>query len=168
MQGSCHAHPVFKWLWNSCARGRHKFFGWLLFCDRLNTRYILRRKIKILDDYSCILCSCNLNESWEHLFFNCSFSWWCWRLLSISWSQLASCLDRIVDGRHKFCQCIYREIFLICCWAIWVHRNEVIFYGVPISLARWKHLFKSEFSLLLHKARPTLRVELDCWICNFH
>jgi hypothetical protein len=44
LQGTCVAHPLFSWLWKSCGRGKHKFFGWLLFCDRLNTRDILKRK----------------------------------------------------------------------------------------------------------------------------
>jgi hypothetical protein len=35
LQGTCVAHPLFSWLWKSCGRGKHKFFGWLLFCDRL-------------------------------------------------------------------------------------------------------------------------------------
>jgi hypothetical protein len=43
------------------------FFGWLLFCDRLNTWNMLRRKRKALDDYSCALCSFNLDESLEHI-----------------------------------------------------------------------------------------------------
>jgi hypothetical protein len=44
LQGTCVAHPLFSWLWKSCGCGKHKFFGWLLFCDRLNTREILKRK----------------------------------------------------------------------------------------------------------------------------
>jgi hypothetical protein len=35
-------------------------------------------------------------------------------------------------------------------------------------LARWKVIFKEEFRLLLHRAKQTLGVELDTWLCNFN
>lgn len=77
LMGTTPISPVFKWMWKSCCRGRHKFFFWLLLRDRLNTRNILRRKRRVLDDYSCALCSSNSEETLVHLFFTCSFSQWC-------------------------------------------------------------------------------------------
>jgi hypothetical protein len=56
---------------------------------------------------------------------------------------------------------------LIACWAIWKHRNEVIFDGISLSLRRWRLVFREEVSLVLHRAKPTLRVELNSWLCNF-
>jgi hypothetical protein len=41
------APPIFKWMWKSCVKGKHKFFFWLLLMDRLNTRELLKRKIWI-------------------------------------------------------------------------------------------------------------------------
>jgi hypothetical protein len=35
-------------------------------------------------------------------------------------------------------------------------------------LDRWKIIFKEEFRLLLHRAKPTLGVELDTCLCNFN
>jgi hypothetical protein len=35
-------------------------------------------------------------------------------------------------------------------------------------LDRWKVIFKEEFRLLLHRAKQTLGVELDTWLCNFN
>jgi hypothetical protein len=112
LQGSFIAHPLFSWLWKSCCRGKHKFFDWLLFCDRLNTRAILGRKNRPLDNFNCVLCLHGYEETLEHLLFQCSYSQWCWCLLHISWSALDCCLDRIVDGRQRFGQRIYREILL--------------------------------------------------------
>jgi hypothetical protein len=42
--GINNASPIFKWMWKSCLRGKHKFFFWLLLHDRLNTRELLKKK----------------------------------------------------------------------------------------------------------------------------
>lgn len=53
-------------------------------------------------------------------------------------------------------------------WAIWKHMNEIVFDGVPLSLRRWKHIFKDEFGLVVIRAKPTLKMVLDSWLSNFH
>jgi hypothetical protein len=46
------------------------FFAWLLLVDRLNTRDMLRRRHKHLEEgYSCVLCSDQVDETSIHLFF---------------------------------------------------------------------------------------------------
>lgn len=77
LRGSVPISPVYKWMWKSCSRGTNKFTFWLLLRNRLNTRNILRRKRRILDDYSCPLCASNSEETMVHLFFTCRFSTWC-------------------------------------------------------------------------------------------
>jgi hypothetical protein len=52
--GLADASPIFKWMWKSCARGKHKFFFWLLLHGRLNTRELLRMKNMDLQDHSCV------------------------------------------------------------------------------------------------------------------
>ena len=59
--GTTAASPLFKWLWGSSNLGKHKFFFWLL-RDRLNTRYILKRKNMHLDDYNCVLCNLDVKK----------------------------------------------------------------------------------------------------------
>jgi hypothetical protein len=69
---------LFKWMWTSSNLGKHKFFFWLLLMDRLNTRNLLKRKNRHLDDYNCVLCNTNTEETCFHLFFTCPFSAACW------------------------------------------------------------------------------------------
>jgi hypothetical protein len=67
-------------------QGQHKFFVWLL-VDRLNTRNLLKRNHFALPSYNCVLCQGNVEETVEHLFFECPFSEWCWRLMNVQWPQ---------------------------------------------------------------------------------
>jgi hypothetical protein len=64
-------------------------------------------------------------------------------------------LDKIVEGRKNFRRNICREIFILGCWAIWIHRNEVIFDDVRVSLGRWSRS-SSQVGLLLHRAKPNI------------
>jgi hypothetical protein len=56
----------------------------------------------------------NQDETLKHLFFDYTFSQWCWRLLDITWSQFDSYLDKVIDGRRRFDRRIFRGIFVIC------------------------------------------------------
>lgn len=79
------ASPLFKWLWATSNLGNHKFFFWLLLRDRLNTKNILKRKNMHLDDYNCVLCDLNCEETCFHLFFECPFRRDCWATIPIVW-----------------------------------------------------------------------------------
>jgi hypothetical protein len=70
-------------------------------------------------------------------------------------------LDRVTDARRTFGQRTFRKILIVVCWAIWKHRDEVIFDGERLSLRRWKMIFKEQLSLITHKAKPSLKLELD-------
>jgi hypothetical protein len=136
MKVSANVSPVFAWVWKSCCRGRHKFTFWLLLKDHLSTRNILRRKNKVLDVYSYPMCSMTVEETMEHLFFSCPFSSWCWWFVHVTWDMNMHIFDRIVQARRDFGRKFFREILIVACWALWKHRNEVIFDAVNLSLAR--------------------------------
>jgi hypothetical protein len=111
--GMNHASPIFKWMWKSCAHGKHKFFLWLLLSDRLNTRQLLKWKNMELQDYICVLCSTNSEESLLHLFFECPFSKWCWRMLNIHWNTSLTPQDMLIKGRRQFNCKIFREVIMV-------------------------------------------------------
>ena len=77
----------FLWIWNSRCCNKLRVFSWLLLMDRLNTRNILRRNKHKLqgNNYNCVLCSNNIEETAFHLFFSCPFSQACWQHLGINW-----------------------------------------------------------------------------------
>jgi len=67
--------PPFCWIWKAKCMPKINFFAWLLLADRLNTRDILRRRHKHLEEgYRCVLCHDQVDETSLHLFFECSSS----------------------------------------------------------------------------------------------
>jgi hypothetical protein len=162
------AKLIFRWMWKSCPRGKQKFFFWLLLKDRLNTRNFLRRKNMELPSYNCVLCSSNVEETLQHLFFECSFSKWCWRFVNVHWNTNLTPHNMIINSRRQFNSKIFIEIIMIVGWSIWCHRNAIIFDGASLSLGRWRQGFKAELSLTIHQAKPSTKELLINWPSSFH
>jgi hypothetical protein len=77
-------HPIFKIVWKSKCTPRIKFFFWLLLVDRLYTKTILtRRNIGARENDLCVMCNMGVNETIEHLFFNCPFAIQCWSRINV-------------------------------------------------------------------------------------
>lgn len=166
LAGSQEASPLFKWLWAAGNLGKHKFFFWLLLIDRLNTRNMLRRKNRHLDDYNCVFCNSE-EETCFHLFFTCPFSVHCWNLININWDTSLNPLDMFCNARNTFNNPIFREIVITVCWIIWTTRNGVIFYAKSFNLNQWKRAFRDELGLVCIKAKKKIAVALSVWHENF-
>lgn len=160
------ASPLFKWMWAVGNLGKHKFFFWLLLMDRLNTRNMLKRKNRHLNDYNCVLCNSNSEGTCFHLFFSCPFSTACWNSVNITWNINLQPLDMICQARIDFNSCIFREIVITACWVIWTTRNGVIFDAKSHNLNHWKHDFKEELGLVCIKAKKKTAVALNSWCEN--
>jgi len=161
--GQQQTSPLFKWMWTSGNLGKHKFFFWLLLMDRLNTRNMLIRKNRHLDDYNCVLCNTNTEETCFHLFSTCPFSAACWNSINISWNTNLEPLDMVYQARISFGSKIFRELVITACWVIWTTRNGVIFDGKAHSLNQWKRAFKDELGLVRIKSKKKIRDVLIRW-----
>lgn len=62
LMGENEGHPIFKLIWNSSSRLKHKIFFWLVVHCRINTRSLLRRKGMHLDSPFCPNCNQNAEE----------------------------------------------------------------------------------------------------------
>lgn len=120
--GTHQASPLFKWLWSAGNLRKHKFFFWLLLIDRLNTRNMLKRKNRHLDDYNCVFCN-TTEETCFHLFSSCRFSLACWNLIGINWDFTLDPLDMFCQARIDFNSTIFRETVITACWIIWTTRK---------------------------------------------
>ena len=142
-----------------------RVFIWLLLMDRLNTRNLLRRKnFKIEgNNYSCVLCRRQLEETAFHLFFECSFSRSCWESIGLKWTRTLPFFSMIQNARQSFNKPFFMEIFIIAAWGIWKQRNNMIFDQKQPSLHSWKKTFADEVLLQANRIKEDLRTELLEW-----
>jgi hypothetical protein len=111
-------HPVFKWLWKSSCQNKHKIFFWFLLKDRLGTRDLLKRRNMELEDYTCVLCDRQADESAEHLFLSCPFAMDCWDFFQLRINTNASPFSNLEQLRNQIRQPFFMEIIMLICWAI--------------------------------------------------
>ena len=158
------APPPFSWIWKSCVQLKHKIFFWLLIQDRLNTRDLLGRKNFYIEDKSCVLCHNDINESRTHLFFGCEFSQIFWWKLNQEWNVDLDLIDMLLDGRNRANQKCFKEFLIIGCWSLWTHRNSIIFNGGHLDLDFCFSSFIETFSLIRHRAKPSLKDGMLQWL----
>jgi hypothetical protein len=88
----------------------------------------LRRRRKFLEDgYTCVLCPKDVEESDEHLSFDCHSAACRWFALGITWNDHLNIHQKIQAAKVDFAQPFFMEIFMICAWCIWNERNDLIF-----------------------------------------
>ena len=104
--------------------------------DRLNTRNIIKRKKHKLEgnNYNCVLCNCNLEETAFHLFFGCPFSQACWHPMGFDFFEM------IIQAKQHL-RSPFMEVFIIGAWQIWKQRNNFIFDRGRSSFNFWKQSF---------------------------
>lgn len=110
-----------------------------------------------LNDYDCVLCNAEQEEMCFHLFFECPFSQTCWNLLGITWDTNGHSrpgIPMVIQARTNFERKIFSEVLIACCWALWLIRNNIIFYQGQLSITVWKEKFRKEFGLACAKAEP--------------
>jgi hypothetical protein len=163
-------HPrPFTWIWNFSCSNKVRVFTWLLLMDRFNVRNILRRKKHKLEgnNYNCVLCSENREETTFHLFFSCPFSQDCWRYLNINWNFNLDFYSMMDDARHHFTSNFFMEVFMIAAWLIWKQRNDFIFNRGRPAFQQWKTGFLEEASLQAHRMNVSKKGDLISFLHLF-
>ena len=132
---------AFKWtqshtpVWKCSCQNKHKVFSWLILIDRLSTRELLRRKNMKLEDYTCVLCTSQTEESLFHLPIDCPFASTCWNQLGLQIKPQMNLFQNLEIFRRQHHVPFYTEIIILMCWTIWQTRNGLI-------LATSSHQFK--------------------------
>ena len=102
------------WIWKTKCVPKTNFFAWLLLNDRLNTRNILKRRKKFLEQgYNCVLCLDGAEETLEHLFFDCPSAVSRWFALGITWEENANVHQKLDIAKLGFMQPFFMEGFMI-------------------------------------------------------
>ena len=109
-----------------------RLFAWLLLRKRLMTR-VFRQRMYPDSLVSCPLCNRGM-EDCDHLFFQCSLAQEAWQSVALArldvssaeafWTSVSSNFFR----READWRCIFAVL-----WAIWTHKNEMIFRGATPS-----------------------------------
>lgn len=153
----------FIWIWDSKCSNKLRVFAWLLLMDRLSTRNILRRKNHKLQDnnYNCVLCQDQREETAYHLFFTCSFSRQCWQHLGIQWNTNIQFFEMMQQAKAQATHSFFMEIFIIAAWNIWKQRNDQIFNRNTPTITNWKHNFINEADLQAHRMPMTKQTDFN-------
>lgn len=126
--------PHWTYIWTSSAPPRVKFFGWLLAMNRLPTRVNLHKKT-ILSSPTCELCK-SCPEDTDHLFLNCPLASAFWDMIQVAPSITSMDLLHTNTMVGPIPALQSNTFFILCCWRLWNHRNEVVFQNQPPSMAR--------------------------------
>jgi hypothetical protein len=145
------------------------FFAWLLLNDRSNTRNILRRRKKFLEDYSYVICQGNMEERLEHLFFDCPCAAAQWFFLGIVWNDEVQVHHKIITAKNAFPFLFFMEVFMVAAWCIWNERNAAIFNGKVPSVFLGKAVSNKRLNSICTGLSPIFTLPSGCgWIvCNF-
>jgi hypothetical protein len=146
------------------AEAKIKFFAWLLLNDRLNTRNILRRRKFLKEGYSCALCLEDVEESVEHLFFDCQSAACRWFALGISCNDHPNIHQKLQAAKLDFAQPYFMEFFMIGAWCLWNERNDLIFNGKRPCLTAWKSALKAQVSNHLIRIKASLHPSILLWL----
>ena len=109
-----------------------RIFGWLLLRQRLMTR-VVRQRMFPASPVSCPLYDGG-PEDCSHLFFQCPLAQAAWRVAGVARLSVTSeeAFWRSQSGGFFRREADWRRIFATL-WAIWIHRNEVVFRGTTPS-----------------------------------
>jgi len=66
-----------------------------------------------LESYNRVLCSSQVEETLEHLFFHCPFASSCWDLLTFNSSDALSRFQVVEDFRLVFNRFFFMEFFIL-------------------------------------------------------
>ena len=115
-------------LWRRRIPLKIKIFGWLLIRGRMTTRALRQRYVPEADA-GCVMCSATI-EDCTHLFFECPLVQPLWAAAALEGLDTTSAdalWGSLCQGpfrREAECRTIFATL-----WAIWLHRNEIIFRG---------------------------------------
>ncbi|XP_074297149.1 uncharacterized protein LOC141627835 [Silene latifolia] len=132
-----------KWLWNRLWKvpvwPRIKLFFWQLCCEALATKANIASRIG--GEYPFFTFSHSHFESSLHLVWDCWVAQEVWE--GMGWENEGEFeggrVQDWVEARWRELGLLEHGRFMVCCWAIWEHRNKVVFEGLatdPASIIR--------------------------------
>ncbi|KAK0596424.1 hypothetical protein LWI29_015555 [Acer saccharum] len=130
-------HSCSSFLWKNLCPPKVEIFAWQLRKGRIMVRDVLVR-FSMGNDLSgnCLLCN-NGDETIDHLFVHCSWSWKVWNY-GMSWWEVMCCPNKsLIDwmdcwiGLSPYTKSLraWNILFFAVIWTIWEVGNNLIFRG---------------------------------------
>ena len=120
----------------------------------------------LLQDYNCVLCNANVEESLTHLFLDCPFAAQRWAMINIQISQQLDPFQNLQSFKDQLGVPFFMEIIILMCWEIWKARNDLIFREENPNIPHTEQNFRDEFQLLLLRVKRSYSPPIDQWIAN--
>lgn len=164
LAGHTQADPIYKKLWKTSCQGKHKVFFWLVLKDMLTIRNMLRRRRMPPEDYSCVLCQQQNEETLMHMLLYYPFAKSCWGTLNFAYADNMSIMQIFEAWRALVNAPFALDIFILACWSIWQMRNHISFRNRNVSVEDWKRNLTAEALMLLHRTKRRITPLLESWI----
>ncbi|XP_020250863.1 uncharacterized protein LOC109828245 [Asparagus officinalis] len=152
--------PWYKTVWGGLNVPKHSFISWLAIQNRLLTQDRLLKR-GIISSNQCCLCSGQITESRDHLFFECTFSSYIWNSImdwmnfkkkSCNWNQVWNWFSSM---RGKSLQVKLRRLVLTASiYCIWRERNARLFTQKIRSADHLIKVIKFEASTIIFNNPP--------------
>ena len=162
-------------VWFSQATPKFAFLTWLAIQDRLTTMDRISRWSRGVDQM-CVLCR-SLDESRNHLFFECSFTSQIWEHLvkgilcsdyTVQWDDIVRLITaRNMENKAQFC---IRYSLQASIHTLWRERNKIRHGEKAIPLLSLKKLIekgvRNKFSLMRGKGGKKLEGIMQFWFAT--
>ncbi|CAO2039804.1 unnamed protein product [Urochloa humidicola] len=145
-------NPDVARIWKTKLPLKVKFFGWLLYFDRLNTRANLYHKnIRTLEESHCEHCPGTL-ETDDHIFVLCPRAEHVWARLGLAVRQGEHRSPWLLGCSLQLPSQPQTDVMLLTLWHVWKARNAVVFDHQSLSTTQ-----------ILHR----VVADLEQWSCRF-
>ena len=116
------------------------------------------------EGYHCVLCQDGVEETAEHLFFQCTSAASRWFALGITWDEHSNIHQKLYLARNEFRQPFFMDIFLIGAWCLWTEGNDYIFKNKPPSIVAWKASVKYTVTSHLIRIKQCYHNSILLWL----
>lgn len=154
-------NPAWNFIWNCKAPLKVRMFSWLLARDRLSTKQNLEKK-KIVPSAICDICNSEA-ETASHLCFLCPFATNFWDKIGVQPAVLDVRQIHLLKPGQGVPTNHYQVFYLLCFWAFWNHRHDVVFRGQAPSLSSCLRRCISEATLWAEIIKNEERYVISSW-----
>ena len=112
-----------------------------------------------LTSYDCAICGSSVEETLEHLFFQCPLTMACWSFIQVHVGNRETTFEVLENIKEQLHTPIFMNIIILMCWTIW--ECGLIFQGTRPSISRCREAVKKELVLLQHRVKSKHKNQLE-------